>query len=61
MIKYYGIRNQFNFDIEQLRVDYEAKNFKRGAFVHLTKNDYLTRKAYKNKIEELKQLGFKEE
>jgi hypothetical protein len=60
MLKYYGYRNQFNFDIEQLRIDYEKKTFERGSFTHLSKGDYLSRKKYNEKIEELKLLGFKE-
>lgn len=61
MIKYLGFKNQYNYTILQLRIDYENKTYKNGQFTHLSKSETVTRKAFYEKIEELKMLGFKEE
>lgn len=59
MIKYYGYKNQYNYTIQQIRIDYENKTYKLGQFIHLSKSETITRKAFFEKIEELELLGFK--
>ena len=61
MIKYLGFKNQYNYTILQLRIDYENKTYKKGQFTHLSKSEIVTKKAFYQKIEELEMLGFKEE
>lgn len=59
MIKYYGFKNKYNYDVLQIRIDFENKTYKTGQFKILSKNDILTRKSFYNKIEELEGMGFK--
>ena len=59
MVKYYGFKNQYNYTILQIRIDYENKTYKTGQFTHLSKDETITRKAFYAKIEELEALGFK--
>lgn len=55
-----GFKNRFNTTIKQLYIDYGRKTYKIGNFT--TRNDKrLTKKAFYEKIEELKVLGFSEE
>ena len=61
MIKYYGFKNKYNYDVLQIRIDFENKTYKTGQFKILSKSDILTRKSFYNKIEELKETGFKNE
>ena len=58
MIKYYGYKNKYNYTIQQIRIDYENKIYKLGQFIHLSKSETITRKAFFEKIEELQLLGF---
>ena len=61
MIKYYGFKNKYNYDVLQIRIDFENKTYKTGQFKILSKSDILTRKSFYNKIEKLKEMGFKNE
>lgn len=61
MIKYYGFKNKYNYDVLQIRIDFENKTYKTGQFKILSKSDILTRKSFYNKIEELKEMEFKNE
>lgn len=61
MIKYYGFKNKYNYDVLQIRIDFENKTYKTGQFKILSKSDILTKKSFYNKIEELKESGFKSE
>lgn len=59
-VQYYGTRNVYGYDLQQMRIDYENKQFAVGHFTHLSKSEYITQKAFRNKIDELKKLGFTE-
>lgn len=60
MLKYLQFKNQYNYTVLQLKIDYENKTYKIGQFKILSKQDTVTRKSFFEKIEELKILGFKE-
>ncbi len=60
-IQYMGIKNQFNYDIDQVKIDNKNKTFERGMFKILHKDDYFkTKKAYYNYLDDLKLKGYKE-
>ena len=58
LVVVYGVKNQFNYDIEQIKIDYEHKTYQLGMFTKLGKGDYISKKELKQKVEELKLLGF---
>jgi hypothetical protein len=58
MIKYLQFKNQYNYTVLQLKIDYENKTYRIGQFKILSKQDTVTRKSFFEKIEELKMLGF---
>lgn len=60
MIKYYGFKNKYNYDILQIRIDFENKTYRLGQFTHLSKGEVITRKSFYDKIEELKLMGLEE-
>lgn len=59
MIKYLQFKNQYNYTVLQLKIDYENKTYKTGHFTILGREETTTKKAFFEKIEELKILGFK--
>lgn len=61
MIKIYTSKNQYNYSIKQIIIDYTAKTFevRCGAECRIEKKNSTT-KAINEKIEELKQLNFKQ-
>jgi hypothetical protein len=61
MIKYLQFKNQYNYTVLQLKIDYENKTYKTGHFTILSKKETVTKKSFFEKIEELKILGFKED
>lgn len=54
----FGYKNQYNTTIRQVKVNYMNKTYQIGSFT--VSAETLTRKAFNEKIEELKSLGFKE-
>lgn len=52
-------KNQFNYVIKQLKIDYENKTFQIGDFT-IGADKTITKKAMTEKIEELKKLHFKQ-
>ena len=61
MLKYLQFKNQYNYTVLQLKIDYENKTYKIGQFKILSKKETVTRKSFFEKIEELKMLGYTEE
>lgn len=61
MIKVYTSKNQYNYSIKQIIINYTAKTFevRHGAECRIEKKNSTT-KAINEKIEELKQLNFKQ-
>lgn len=59
-IEYFGIRNKFNYDVIQLKVDNVNKTYEKGQFKILHKDNIVTRKEFDKKIEDLKAKGYKE-
>ena len=59
-IKILQCKNKYNYTIKQLRINYTTKTFSVGSFC-IGANKTVTKKALNEKIEELKQLNFKEE
>lgn len=58
MIKYYKIVNKYNYDIIQLKIDYNKKVFQFGQFV--LHAEVLSKKKFYEKVQELKINGFTE-
>lgn len=55
----YQYKNKYNYVIKQLKIDYENKTYKVGSFT-IGADKTVTRKAFYEKIEELKKIGFEE-
>lgn len=58
---HFQYKNQFGYTINELIIDYGKKTYKIGNFNMFDKGKKITRKAFWEKVEELKLLDFKEE
>lgn len=59
-MRYYGIKNQFNYDVMQIKIDDAAKTFETGIFTLISKAQTVTHKRLKEIIGDLKLAGYTE-
>ena len=58
---HFQYKNQCGYTLNELVIDYGKKTYKIGSFNMFDKGKKITRKAFLEKVENLKKLGFKEE
>ena len=61
MENHFQYKNQYGYTINELIIDYGKKTYKIGNFNMFDKGKKITRKAFWQKVEELKMLDFQEE
>lgn len=59
-IQYFGTKNQFNYDKQQLRIDHDAKTYEKGMFTHIARRETVSTPELRRIIQRLDDMGYKE-
>ena len=59
-IQYFGTKNQFNYDKQQLRIDHDAKTYEKGMFTHIARRETVSTPELRRIIKRLDDMGYKE-
>ena len=59
-IQYFGTKNQFNYDKQQLRIDHDAKTYEKGMFTHIARRETVSTPELRRIIKRLDGMGYKE-
>lgn len=59
-IQYFGTKNQFNYDKQQLRIDHDAKTYEKGMFTHISRRETVSTPELRRIVKRLGDMGYKE-
>lgn len=59
-VQYFGTKNRYNYDKQQLRIDHDAKTYEVGIFTHISKRETVSAPELRRICEILGKMGYKE-
>lgn len=59
-VQYFGTKNQFNYDKQQLRIDHDAKTYEKGMFTHIARRETVSTPELRRIVKRLDGMGYTE-